>query len=113
MRVGPGRAARGAGSVVLEPGSRRRRVPSLSGTGTGGRELERRKPRSSGNRRCVHRDWAENPVRVSAWEKGAGGATLLPPAPGQGSWGHRVKPRCAQVSLSFALRRGSRRGPGP
>ncbi|CAM9672690.1 unnamed protein product, partial [Rangifer tarandus platyrhynchus] len=62
-QLGAAPAARGAGSVVLEPGSRRRRAPSLPGTGAGGREPVRRKPRSSGNRRCTHRYRAEKRVR--------------------------------------------------
>lgn len=49
----------------------------------------------------------------SARGERAGGAVFPLPAPGQESQGHRVKPRCAQVSLPFALRGGSGPGPGP
>ena len=112
MRVGPRPAARGGGSVVSEPGSRRRRAPCLPGTGAGGREPSRRKPRSSGNRLCAHRYLAEKRVRVSAWKKGAGSHFSA-----VGAWarvlGQRVKPRCSQVSLPFALLAAAAAAPGP
>ena len=95
VRVGPGPAAGGAGRGVSEPGGHRRRA---------------RKPRSSGDGGYAPRGRAGTRCGSARGER-AGGAVFLLPAPGQESRGHRVKARCAQVSLPFALRRGS--GPGP